>query len=113
MTGAAADFADCAWPLDAGAELTQALARAAGIRRLGPSERFEVSYESVAPALGGRARVPVPSVLRAGPGAGQLLAIVGYAGSRVRLLAPGGGLVQRDAAALAAWLRAPSEARVG
>ncbi|HVY39656.1 MAG TPA: ABC transporter ATP-binding protein [Polyangia bacterium] len=113
MTARTGGFDDCAWPLEARAELTQALAGAAGIRRRGPSERFEVAYASVAPALGGRARVPAPSVLRAGAGAGQLLAIVGYAGSRVRLLVPGGGVVHRDAAALAAWLRAPSEARVG
>ncbi|MES1210268.1 MAG: hypothetical protein ABUS79_30385, partial [Pseudomonadota bacterium] len=111
MTGDAG-FDDCAWPLAARAELTHALAAAAGIRRLGPAERFEVVYATVAPELGSRARVAAPSVLRAGDGAGVLLAIVGYAGSRVRLLAPGGGVVQRDAAALAAWLRAASEARV-
>ncbi len=51
-------------------------------------------------------------MLRAGSGAGLLLAIVGYAGARVRLLLPNGTVVQRDAAGLAAWLRAPSEARV-
>jgi ATP-binding cassette subfamily B protein len=108
---AAAAFDDCAWPLDARAEVTHALAAAAGLRRLGPAERFEVSYAAVAPRVGGRPRVPAPSVLRGGPGAGVLLAIVGYRGARVRLLAPGGAIVEREAAALAAWLRAPSEAR--
>ena len=92
MTATDGGFDDCAWPLDARAELTQALAGAAGLRRLGPFERFDVVYASVAPGLGGRARVAAPSVLRAGAGAGRLLAIVGYAGSRVRLLVPGGGV---------------------
>jgi ATP-binding cassette, subfamily B, bacterial len=112
MTGAAS-FEACAWPLESRAELTHALAAAAGIGGLGPAERFEVVYATVAPALGSRAVVPAPSVLRAGAGAGVLLAIVGYAGSRVRLLAPGRGIVVHDATELAAWLRAPSEARVG
>ncbi|MES1165297.1 MAG: hypothetical protein ABUR63_06055, partial [Verrucomicrobiota bacterium] len=108
----AARFEDCAWPLESRAEVTHALAAAAGIARLGPVERFEIAYAAVAPELGARARVPAPSVLRAGAGAGMLLAIVGYTGSRVRLLVPGAGVIQRDAGDLAAWLRAPSEARV-
>jgi ATP-binding cassette subfamily B protein len=52
-------------------------------------------------------------VVRAGGGAGVLLGVLGYSGGCVRLLARDGAVVQRDAGALAAWLRAPSEARLG
>jgi len=102
----------CDWPLDARAELTQALAAAARLTSLARAQPFEVSYAAVAPELGHRARVPAPSVVRGGSGAGVLLAVVGYDGARVRLLNRDGAVVARDAGALAAWLRAPTEARV-
>jgi len=105
--GAALD--DCGWPLDARAELTGAVAAAAGLRAMVPPERFELSYADLADAAHLRARVPVPSVLRAGPGAGVLLGLVDHAGSRVRLLGAGGQIVERDAGEVARWLRAPAE----
>lgn len=105
-------LAGCGWPLDARAELIHAAAKAARVAPLGPGEAFEVSYADLAPELGDRARLPVPSVVRVGGGAGLLLAVLGYEGRRVRLLDRGGAVVERDAGALAAWLRAPSEARV-
>ena len=46
-----AGLEDCLWPLERRDELTAALAAAAGIARLGPAERFELSYADVAPAL--------------------------------------------------------------
>jgi len=101
---------DCLWPLDRRDELTAALASAAGIARLGPADRFELSYADVAPALTSRARAEAPAVLRVGGGAGTLLGIVSYAGDDVRLLAPGGTVVIRGTAVLSALLRAPVEA---
>jgi ATP-binding cassette, subfamily B, bacterial len=101
---------DCLWPLDRRDELTAALASAAGIRRLGPSERFELGYADVAPALTPRARAEAPAVLRVGSGTGALLGIVSHAANEVRLLAPGGATVVRQSAALSALLRAPAEA---
>jgi len=100
---------DCLWPLDRRDELTAALASAAGIARLGPADRFELSYAEVAPALNSRARAEAPAVLRVGSGAGALLGIIGYPGANVRLLAPGGTIVTLAGAALSALLRAPAE----
>jgi len=100
---------DCLWPLDRRDELTAALASAAGIGRLGPSERFELGYADVAPALTPRARAEAPAVLRVGSGTGALLGIVSHAANEVRLLAPGGATVVRQSAALSALLRAPAE----
>ena len=102
----------CGWPLDSRAELTHAAAQAARVAPLGLGESFEVSYAAVAPGRRGGPRLPAPSVVRAGGGAGVLLAVLGYSGPRVRLLARDGTIVERDAGALAAWLRAPTEARV-
>jgi ATP-binding cassette, subfamily B, bacterial len=104
-----AELDDCLWPLDRREALTAALAGAAGIARPGPAERFELGYADVAPSLSPRARAEAPAVLRAGGGAGALLGIVGHAGSRVRLLALDGTIVERDGTALAAFLRAPFE----
>jgi len=101
---------DCLWPLERRDELAAALAAAAGIASPGPAERFELSYADVAPALGARARAEAPAVLRAGEGAGAWLGLLGYAGTRVRLLAPDGRPVEREADALSAQLRAPAEA---
>jgi len=101
---------DCLWPLERREEVTAALASAAGIDRLGPADRCELSYADVAPALTARARAEAPAVVRAGSGAGALLGIVGYAGAGVRLLAPDGTVVTRTTAALSAFLRAPVEA---
>ena len=101
---------DCLWPLDRRDGLTAALASSAGIAQLGPADRFELSYADVAPAFTPRARAEAPAVLRVGSGAGALLGIVGYAGADVRLLSPGGTVVIRPCAALAALLRAPIEA---
>ncbi|HXT95237.1 MAG TPA: ABC transporter ATP-binding protein/permease, partial [Polyangia bacterium] len=101
---------DCLWPLEHRDALAAALAAAAGIAAPGPAERFELSYADVAPALGARARAEAPAVLRAGDGAGALLGVVGYAGTRLRLLAPDGRTVERDAEALSALLRGPVEA---
>jgi ATP-binding cassette subfamily B protein len=106
MTGMAAIDA-CGWPLDRRAELLAALAAAAGLGAAGRPERFELSYADAADPAGLRAHVPAAAVLRAGAGAGVLLGIVGHAAGRVRLLAPDGQVVERDAATLAAWLRAP------
>ena len=64
----------------------------------------------MAPALSPRARAEAPAVLRVGSGTGALLGIVGYTAGEVRLLVPGGAVVIRAAAALAALLRAPAEA---
>jgi len=86
---------DCLWPLDRRDELTAALASAAGIGRLGPSERFELGYADVAPALTPRARAEAPAVLRVGSGTGALLGIVSHAANEVRLLAPGGAFVAK------------------
>jgi ATP-binding cassette, subfamily B, bacterial len=104
-----AGLGDCLWPLDRRDDLTAALASAAGLAQLGPADRFELSYADVAPALSSRARAEAPAVLRVGSGAGSLLAVVGYAGADVRLLAPGGRVVIRASAALSAFLRAPIE----
>lgn len=101
---------DCLWPLDQREALTAALASAAGIARVGPSERFELSYADVAPAFTPRARADAPALLRVGSGAGALLGIVGHAAGEVRLLAPSGAIVVRPSAALSALLRAPAEA---
>jgi ATP-binding cassette subfamily B protein len=106
----AATIDGCGWPLDARAELTGALAAAAGLRAAGPPERFELSYADVADPARLRARLPAPAMLRAGAGAGVLLGIVGHAAGRVRLLTPDGRVVERDAAAVAAWLCAPVDA---
>jgi ATP-binding cassette subfamily B protein len=108
--GLDASLDDCLWPLDRRDELTAALASTAGLGQLGPADRFELSYADVAPVLTSRARAEAPAVLRVGSGAGALLGIVGYAGADVRLLAPGGTVVMRAGAALAALLRAPVEA---
>jgi len=110
MSEARAALDDCLWPLDRRDALAAALAGAAGITRLGPAERFELAHADVAPVLGARARREAPALLRAGAGGGALLGIVGYAGARVRLLAPDGRTVERDAAALSALLCAPVEA---
>lgn len=107
---ALAGLGDCLWPLERRDELTAALASAVGLSQLGPADRFELSYADVAPVLTARARAEAPAVLRVGSGAGLLLGIVGYAGADVRLLAPGGTIVIRAAAALSALLRAPIEA---
>jgi ATP-binding cassette, subfamily B, bacterial len=108
-----AELADCLWPLERRDELTAALAAAAGIAQPGPASRFELSYADVAPTLSSRARRETPAMLRVGGGAGALLGIVGYAGTRARLVVPGGATVEREAAALSALLRAPVEAVVG
>jgi len=115
---APATLASCLWPLDRRDELTARLAAAAGIATLGPAERFELSYADVVPALGPRARAAAPAVLRAGAGAGVLLAVVDITsdgGGRPRLIATTGDVVACDAAELSTYLRAPleTEARAG
>jgi ATP-binding cassette subfamily B protein len=104
---------DCLWPLERRESLTAALARAAGLARLGPADRFELAYADVAPALSPRARAEAPAVLRVGAGAGALVGIVGHTGSRVRLLAADGTVVVREASALAGLVRAPAETAAG
>ena len=105
-------FDDCAWPLDSRAELTQALAAAAGIRRLGrPSGSRSPTRRCARP---GRARARPGAVGAAGGdrggGAAGPCRLHGLtrppAGARRR------AVVERGAADLAAWLRAPSEARI-
>ncbi len=107
-----AELADCLWPLERRDELAAALAAAAGIAQPGPASRFELSYADVAPTLSARARRETPAILRVGDGAGALIGIVGYEGTRARLVVPGGATVEREAAELSAFLRAPVEAVV-
>jgi ATP-binding cassette subfamily B protein len=104
-----AELADCLWPLERRDELTAALATAAGIAQPGPASRFELSYADVAPTLSPRARAETPAILRVGAGAGLLLGIAGYRGTRARLVVPGGATVEREAAALSALLCALAE----
>ena len=93
------------------------MAGAARIVTLGPAERFEWSYADVAPALSARALASAPAVVRVGAGAGGLVGIVGLhgAGADLRVVARDGEIATCDAAALAAYLRAPAEgeARAG
>jgi ATP-binding cassette, subfamily B, bacterial len=107
----------CLWPLDRRDELAALVAGAAGIATLGPAERFEWSYADVAPALSARALASAPAVVRVGSGAGGLVGIVGLhgAGADLRVVARDGEIATCDAAALAAYLRAPAEgeARAG
>jgi ATP-binding cassette, subfamily B, bacterial len=107
---AAADIASCLWPLDKRDELTARVVGASGIAASGPAERFEWSYADVAPRLGARARASAPAVVRVGGGAGALLGVVGHDGGGTRVIARDGNTVACDAAALAAYLRAPAEA---
>ncbi|HEY7376373.1 MAG TPA: hypothetical protein VIF57_29710, partial [Polyangia bacterium] len=106
----ALDLAACLWPLDRRDELTALVAGQAGIPALGPAERFEWSYADLAPSLGARARRAAPAVVRVGVGAGALLGVVAFAGGAARVVGRDGAIVNCDAAALAAVLRAPAEA---
>jgi ATP-binding cassette, subfamily B, bacterial len=99
----------CLWPLDRREELGARLGLAAGIARLGPADRFELTYADVASGLTARARAEAPAVLRVGAGTGALLGIVSYAGPRAQLLSPEGGLVPCEVSTLSAMLRAPAE----
>jgi ATP-binding cassette subfamily B protein len=105
----APQFESCLWPSAAREELAPRLAAAAALR--GPvaaTERFALAYRAVAPHFGAAAlRRCAPAVLRAPDGA--LLALVAVVGGKARLLAPGGAVVARPAAELAAFLRAPVE----
>jgi ATP-binding cassette subfamily B protein len=108
----AAALAACLWPLARREELLARLGVAAGIVALGPADRFELSYADVAPNLTAGARAEVPAVLRVGAGAGALLGILGYTGTRVRLLAPDGAIVACDVAAISSSMRGPVESSV-
>jgi ABC-type transport system involved in cytochrome bd biosynthesis fused ATPase/permease subunit len=103
------DIAACLWPLDRRDELSALVAGAAGVGVLGPAERFEWSYADVAPTLAARARAAAPAVVRVGAGAGGLLGVVAFTGGAARVLGRDGATVTCDAAALAAYLRAPAE----
>jgi ATP-binding cassette, subfamily B, bacterial len=111
MTVAALE--SCLWPLPRAEELLARLGPAAGILAPGPADRFELSYADVAPILAPRARAEAPAMLRVGAGAGALLGVVGYAGARVRLLAPDGAVVTCDVSDLSTLLRGPVEAAAG
>jgi ATP-binding cassette, subfamily B, bacterial len=111
-TASATTLAACLWPLARREELLARLGVAAGIVAPGPADRFELSYADVAPTLAPGARAEAPAVLRVGAGAGALLGVLGYAGARVRLLAPDGAIVACDVAALSASMRGPAEASV-
>jgi ATP-binding cassette subfamily B protein len=100
----------CLWPLDRRDELTALVVGAARVGALGPAERFEWSYADAAPSFSTRARAAAPAVVRVGKGAGALVGIVAHAADGVRLIARAGGTVVCDAAALAAYVRAPAEA---
>ncbi len=100
----------CLWPLDRREDLLARLGLAAGIRALGPADRFELTYAEVAPTFSPRARAEAPAVIRVGAGAGALVGVVGYAGARVRLLAPNGNVVACEVASLSALMRGPAEA---
>ena len=107
---AAASIESCLWPLDRRDELTAIVAGAAGVGVLGPAERFEWSYADVAPALSARACAAAPAVMRVGAGAGALLGIIAHDDGGVRVVGRDGDPAVCDAAALAAYLRAPAEA---
>lgn len=100
----------CLWPLDRREDLLARLGIAAGIRTPGPADRFELTYADVVPTPTPRARAEVPALLRVGAGAGMLIGVVAYAGARVRLLAPDGGIVACDVASLSSLMRGPTEA---
>jgi ATP-binding cassette subfamily B protein len=99
----------CAWPLSSRDTLASRLASQAGIRRLGPAERFELSYADVTPGFSPHARAAWPAVLRAGTGAGVLLGIAGVRGDHAELIAPDGSTRACPIAELAAFIRAPAE----
>jgi ATP-binding cassette subfamily B protein len=107
---ATTDIAGCLWPVERRDELKARVAGAAGIGAAGAAERFEWSYADVAPALSARARASAPAVVRVGAGAGALLGVVEHGPGGARVIGPGGDTVVCDAAALAAYLRAPAEA---
>jgi ATP-binding cassette subfamily B protein len=96
------------WPLARREELLARLAGAAGIASAGAAERFELAYADVTPTFSPRARASFPAALRVG--AGELLGVLAVRGAEARLVAPDGAVIACDAAALAAWLRAPAEA---